>query len=66
MENLIRDSKNYSHHEEFNEKYPNDCIEKYEELLDDEPIIPQDILEEITYREDNAGLRWTCSDSGET
>ena len=65
MEKLIGDSKNYSHHEEFNEKYLNDWIEKYEELLDDEPIIPQDILEEITDREDNAGLRWTCSGSGE-
>jgi hypothetical protein len=63
MENLIGDSKNYSHHEEINEKSLNDWIEKYEELLDYEPIIPQDILEEITDREDNAGLKWACSDS---
>jgi hypothetical protein len=63
MENLIGDSKNYNHHEEINEKNLNDWIEKYEELLEDEPIIPQEILEMITDREDNAGLKWTCSDT---
>ena len=59
MENLIGDKKVYSHHEDINDTMLDEWIEKYEELLELEPIIPQCILEEISEKEDNAGLKWT-------
>ena len=59
MENLIGDRKSYTHHEGINDKMLNEWIEKYEELLESEPVIPQDILEEVSEKEDKAGLKWT-------
>lgn len=61
MENLIGNTTTYDHHDQIDEKKLNDWIEKYEELLEQEPIIPQEILEEITEKEDSMGLRWTSS-----
>ena len=62
MENLIGDRKRYSHHEDIDDKMLSEWIEKYVELLESEPIIPQDILEEMSEKEDNAGLKWTRAD----
>jgi len=59
MENLIGDRRSYYHHNEIDEKLLDGWIEKYEELLETEPIIPQDVLEWISEKEDNAGLHWT-------
>ena len=59
LENLIGDKMSYYHHSEIDDRMLDVWIEKYEELLESEPMIPQHILESITQREDDAGLKWT-------
>mmetsp|Transcript_62126 Transcript_62126/g.69558 ORF Transcript_62126/g.69558 Transcript_62126/m.69558 type:complete len:185 (-) Transcript_62126:32-586(-) len=51
LENLIGNPKRYENDEKINEKMLSRWIDKYEELIEMEPIIPEEILEEITKQE---------------
>eukprot|EP00532_Pseudo-nitzschia_australis_P009568 CAMPEP_0168238566 /NCGR_PEP_ID=MMETSP0140_2-20121125/20964_1 /TAXON_ID=44445 /ORGANISM="Pseudo-nitzschia australis, Strain 10249 10 AB" /LENGTH=149 /DNA_ID=CAMNT_0008172627 /DNA_START=367 /DNA_END=816 /DNA_ORIENTATION=+ len=59
MENLVGDTVSYYHHDGVDNTLLDEWVVKYEELLELEPIIPQEIFEYITDKEDNAGLKWT-------
>jgi len=51
LENLIGNPKRYENDEKINEKMLSRWIDKYEELIEMEPIIPEEILDEITKQE---------------
>jgi len=51
LENLIGNPKRYENDEKINEKMLSRWIDKYEELIEMEPIIPEEILEEMTKQE---------------
>lgn len=65
MENLVGDKQSYYHHDGIDDADLDKWIEKYTALLESEPIIPQDVFEEVEEKEDNAGLKWTKSNVGE-